>query len=196
MKSVCVFCASSIGTDPAFIDTTRLLGEAIATRGLCLVYGGGRVGLMGVLADTVLAADGDVIGVIPRSLQEREIAHSGLTELHVTESMHARKALMEQLADGFVALPGGFGTLDEFCEIVTWAQLGYHTKPIGLVDVNGYFATLLAFVDHAVEAGFIRPDHRQMLLEAETPGDLLDAMAVWRPTVPPKWTRAPTPATD
>ncbi|HEV2128427.1 MAG TPA: TIGR00730 family Rossman fold protein [Thermomicrobiales bacterium] len=196
MKSVCVFCASSVGTNPAFIDTTRMLGEAVAARGLRLVYGGGRVGLMGVLADTVLAAGGDVTGVIPRSLEDREIAHHGLTELHVTESMHARKALMEQLADGFVALPGGFGTLDEFCEIVTWAQLGYHTKPIGLVDVNGYFSALRTFFDRAVEAGFVRPDHRQMLLEAETPDALLNAMAAWRPTGPPKWTRTTTPATD
>lgn len=192
MRSVCVFCASGVGTDPAFVGTTRELGEAIVERGLRLVFGGGRVGLMGVLADTVLAAGGEAFGVIPRSLQDKEIAHTGLTELHVTESMHARKALMEELADGFVALPGGFGTLDELCEIVTWAQLGIHAKPIGLMDVNGYFAALRTFIDHAVESGFVSPEHRQLLLEAETPGALLDTMAAWRPTAPPKWTGTPS----
>lgn len=190
MKSVCIFCASSVGNDPAYIETASHLATTIAQRGIRLVYGGGRVGLMGVIADAALAAGGDVIGVMPASLKEREIAHTGLTELHVTGSMHERKALMEQLSDGFIALPGGFGTLDEFCEIVTWSQLGYHTKPIGMVDANDYFGKLRAFFDHTVEAGFVRQEHRQVILEAGTPAELLDRMMDWRPTAVVKWTDA------
>lgn len=188
MKSVCVFCASSVGNDPAFAVVASKLATAIAQRGLTLVYGGGHVGLMGVIADAALAAGGEVVGVIPASLKSKEIAHGGLTELHVTGSMHQRKALMERLSDGFIALPGGFGTLDEFCEIVTWAQLGYHAKPIGMVDINGYFGALRGFFDHAVAAGFIRAEHRNLILEAESPAALLDAMAIWQPTTAVKWT--------
>ena len=192
MRSACVFCGSGVGNDPAYIETAHATGEAIATRGLRLVYGGGRVGLMGVLADAVLASGGEAVGVIPRALEDREIAHTGLTELHITASMHARKALMEELADGFVALPGGFGTLDELFEIVTWAQLGYHAKPIGLVDSQSFFASLRAFFERMVSAGFVQPGHRQLILEAASPGELLDTMATWRPTVPPKWTETAT----
>lgn len=188
MISVCVFCASNVGNDPAYIDVATRLASAIAERGIRLVYGGGHVGLMGVIADTVLAAGGEVIGVMPRSLVEKEIAHTGLTELHITESMHERKAEMERLSEGFIALPGGFGTLDEFCEIVTWAQLGYHAKPIGMLDTNGYFDALRTFFDHTVEAGFVRPEHRSLIIDAESPGELLDAMASWKPTYATKWT--------
>ncbi|HYH12973.1 MAG TPA: TIGR00730 family Rossman fold protein [Thermomicrobiales bacterium] len=188
MKSVCVFCASNVGNDPAFIDVTKRLGAAIAERGIRLVYGGGHVGLMGVIADTVLAGGGEVVGVMPRSLVEREIAHTGLTELHISDSMHDRKATMERLSEGFIALPGGFGTLDEFCEIVTWAQLGYHAKPIGMLDANGYFDALRSFFDHTVDAGFVRPAHRSLILDAGTPEELLDLMATWQPTYAVKWT--------
>lgn len=188
MKSVCVFCGSSVGNHPAYIEVATDLATAIAERGIRLVYGGGRVGLMGIIADAVLAAGGEVIGVIPRSLQQKEIAHRGLTELRVTGSMHERKALMEQLSEGFIALPGGFGTLDEFCEIVTWSQLGYHAKPIGMLDANGYFDTLRAFFDHSVSQGFVRDEHRHIILEADTPAALLDEMAAWQPTVAVKWT--------
>jgi uncharacterized protein (TIGR00730 family) len=188
VRSVCVFCGSSVGNDPVYIEVATALGRAIATRELRLVYGGGRVGLMGVVADAALAAGGEVIGVIPQALVDREIAHEGLAALHVTSSMAERKAEMERLADGFVTLPGGFGTLDELAEMVTWALLGYHRKPIGLLDPNGYFAPLRAFVDGMVTAGFLAPGHRSLLLEGSAPGDLLDAMLAWHPTAPAKWT--------
>lgn len=191
MRSVCVFCASNVGSDPVYSDVARDLASAIAARGIRLVYGGGHVGLMGVIADTALAAGGEVIGVMPRSLVEKEIAHTGLTELHITESMHERKATMERLSEGFIALPGGFGTLDEFCEIVTWAQLGYHGKPIGMLDANGYFDALRAFFDHTVEAGFVRPEHRNLILDSPSPEALLDTMETWQPTYAAKWTDAP-----
>jgi len=188
MKSVCVFCGSSVGNDPAFGNVASNLGTAIAERGIRLVYGGGQVGLMGVIADAALAAGGEVIGVMPRSLRDREIAHTGLSDLHITESMHERKALMEHLSEGFIALPGGFGTLDEFCEIVTWSMLGYHARPIGMLDTNGYFDALRTFIDHAVDTGFVREEHRKLILEAATPALLLDTMTTWRPTVVVKWT--------
>lgn len=142
---------------------------------------------MGVIADAALAAGGEVIGVIPRSLQEKEIAHTGLTALHVTGSMHERKATMERLSEGFIALPGGFGTLDEFCEIVTWAQLGYHAKPIGMFDTNGYFDQLRAFFDHTARSGFVRNEHRQLIIEADSSEELLDRMVAWQPTNVAKW---------
>ena len=188
MKSVCVFCGSSVGNHPAYIEVAADLATTIAERGIRLIYGGGRVGLMGIIADAALEAGGEVVGVIPQSLERKEIAHGGLTELHVTGSMHERKALMEHLSEGFIALPGGFGTLDEFCEIVTWSQLGYHAKPIGMLDANGYFDTLRAFFDHSVGEGFVRDEHRQLILEADTPAALLDEMAAWQPTVAVKWT--------
>lgn len=192
MKSVCVFCGSSVGSDPAFSRLASTLGSAIAERGIRLIYGGGRVGLMGVLADAALAAGGEVIGVMPQSLRDREIAHTGLSDLHITASMHERKAQMEQMSEGFIALPGGFGTLDEFCEIVTWSMLGYHGRPVGMLDANGYFNALRAFFDHAVEIGFVNEEHRHLILEADTPDLLLDAMASWRPSTDIKWAAAPT----
>lgn len=187
--SVCVFCGSSAGADSAYRSAAERLGAFLAGRGHCLVYGGGRVGLMGALASAALTAGGRVIGVIPEALVAREIAHTGLTELHVTTGMHARKARMLELADAFVAMPGGFGTLDELFEVLTWAQLGIHAKPIGLLNLAGYFDPLIRFMDHAVDLGFVRAEHRALLPVAEDPALLLELMS--RQTSPvPKWTDA------
>ena len=164
-----------------------MLGEAIARRGLGVVYGAGAVGLMGVVADAALAAGGSVVGVIPRALDAREIAHRGLTELIVVETMHERKALMAQRSDAFVALPGGVGTLEELIEALTWTQLGIHQKPVGLLDVSGYWEPLEALIDHAVEQRFVRPEHRGDLLNDTDPEALLDALAAWRPERLDKW---------
>jgi uncharacterized protein (TIGR00730 family) len=188
MKSVAVFCGSNVGTNGHYREQAESLGAEMAQRGMALVYGGGKVGLMGAIADAVLAGGGEVIGVMPQALMDKEIGHRGISELIVTTSMHERKAVMEARAEGFIALPGGFGTLDEFCEILTWAQLGYHAKPCGLLDTDGFFAQLLAFFDSAVERGFIQPAHRQMLIEAVDPADLLDRMTAFTPTIVPKWT--------
>ncbi len=163
------------------------MGEEIARRGLTLVYGGGHVGLMGIVADAALAAGGEVVGIIPQALVDRELAHPGLTQLHIVGSMHERKAMMEELSDGFVALPGGFGTLEEFCEIVTWAQLGIHGKPCGLLDAGGYYDTLIRFLDETVEQGFVNPAHRQMILVESDSGRMLDAMACYDPPQVIKW---------
>ncbi len=182
-----MFCGSSSGSDPAFATVTREFGRLLAREGLGLVYGGARVGLMGAVADAVLAGGGEVIGVLPRALQERELAHPGLSQLHVVGSMHERKQLMADLADAFVALPGGFGTLDEFCEILTWAQLGIHTKPCGLFNVNGYYDGFLAQVDAAVQGGLTRPEHRDLILVATDPADLLTRMRGYRSVLTPKW---------
>lgn len=188
MRSVCVFCGSRPGADPAFAAAARALGGEIARRGLGLVYGGGRVGLMGEVATAASAAGGAVVGVIPEALSGKEIAYTEATELIVVETMHARKALMADRADAFVALPGGFGTLDELFEILTWGQLGIHRKPVGLLDVNGFFRPLLGFLDHAVGAGLLKPAHRELLLVAETVPELLDRLAGHRPPDPgPKW---------
>ena len=165
----------------------RRVGTTLARRGLRLVYGGGRVGLMGIVADAALAAGGEVIGVIPRALAEREIAHAGLTTLHVVASMHERKALMAELADGFLALPGGYGTLEEFCEVLTWAQLGIHAKPCALLDVDRFYAPLVAMFDGAVAEGFVRPDHRALVLAGDDPDELLTAMTRYTPTHAVKW---------
>jgi uncharacterized protein (TIGR00730 family) len=187
VKSVCVFTGSSAGVRPAYRDAAADLGRTLAGRDLALVYGGARVGLMGVVADAALAAGGRVIGVIPEALVGKEIAHTGLTELRVVASMHARKALMNDLADAFVALPGGWGTLEEFFEVLTWAQLGLHRKPCGLLNVDGYFDGLLAFADHATAEGFVRREHRAMLTVADTAAALLDRLADERPPVVEKW---------
>jgi hypothetical protein len=183
VKRVCVFCGSSPGRQAAYADTARGLGVELVRRGLGLVYGGGSVGLMGVVADAVLAAGGEAIGVLPRGLARKEFAHSGLTELHLVGSMHERKALMASLSDGFVALPGGLGTLEEVFEVLTWSQLGIHRKPIGLVDVQGYWSGLLTLLRHAVEEGFIRPEYAGLLLVDSTPTALLDRFLSWRPPV-------------
>ena len=174
MKRVCVFCGSSLGTHPAFETLAKQLGAILAKRRLALVYGGGKVGLMGMLANAVLAGGGEVIGVIPKALARKEVAHRDLADLRVVGSMHERKALMADLSDAFIALPGGMGTLEEFCEIVTWAQLGLHRKPCGLVDQNDYFRQLIAFLDDAVAAGFVRPEHRALVLVDKDPERLLD----------------------
>ncbi len=194
MTSVCVFCGSATGADPAFAAAAQETGAELARRGLALVYGGGRVGLMGAVATAALGAGGTVVGVIPRALSAKEIAFEEATELVVVESMHARKALMADRADAFVALPGGFGTLDELFEILTWAQLRIHGKPVGLLNVAGFFTPLLAWLDHVVAAGLLKPKHRDLLIVADTVPDLLDRLAAFTP--PPdvrKWDDAPPP---
>jgi len=184
---VCVFCGSSPGGHPDYLAGARALGSALARRDMALVYGGASVGLMGAVADAALAAGGEVHGVIPGALEAKELAHRGLTRLEVVGSMHERKARMADLADAFVALPGGMGTLEELAEILTWAQLGLHRKAVGVLDVRGYWRPLLAFLDHAVAERFLRPEHRALLLAAQAPDDLLDALAAFRPTAREKW---------
>jgi uncharacterized protein (TIGR00730 family) len=187
VRRICVYCGSSPGASPAYAAAAAEVGRELAGRGIGLVYGGGNVGLMGTVADAALAAGGEAIGVIPEALVAREVAHSGLTELHVVESMHERKALMADLADAFVALPGGLGTLEELFEILTWAQLGLHRKPSGLVNVAGYYDGLVAFLAHAVAERLLRPEHAELLLVDERPAPLLDRLATTRPPVLPKW---------
>jgi uncharacterized protein (TIGR00730 family) len=181
VKRVCVFCGSALGRRAVYADAARAMATALLDRGLGLVYGGGSVGLMGTLADAVLAGGGEVIGVLPKGLARKELAHNGLTELHVVPSMHERKALMASLADGFVALPGGLGTLEEVLEILTWSQLGIHQKPVGLVDVEGYWTGLLGLLHHAVQEGFVRPEYATLVLVEPGPAALLDRFAAWRP---------------
>ncbi len=181
MKRLCVFCGSSEGARPAYAGATRALGDELVSRGLGLVYGGGSVGLMGVLADTVLARGGEVIGVIPGPLATRELAHAGLSEMRVVGSMHERKATMARLADGFVALPGGLGTFEETLEMLTWSQLGIHAKPVGALNVEGYWDGLRAMLAHAVAERFVRPEFAALLLFEPAPGTLLDRLAAWRP---------------
>ena len=187
MARIGVFCGSSVGDRPAYRQAAEELAGALARRGLGLVYGGARVGLMGVLADAMLQHRGEVIGVIPKALLDLEIAHAGLADLRVVGSMHERKAIMVELADGFIAMPGGYGTLEEFCEVLTWAQLGLHRKPCGLLDVDSYFDPLLAQFDGAVSAGFLRPENRALLLTANDPDALLDLFASYKPISVPKW---------
>ena len=183
-----MFCASSVGGDAVYAAAVRGLAAALVQRGIGIVYGGGSVGLMGVLADTALAAGGEVIGVIPRPLARREIAHAGLSEIHVVDSMHARKAKMASLVDGFVALPGGLGTFEETLEILTWSQLGIHRKPVGILNVAGYYDGLLQMLTHAVREGFVRREYFELLLFAETAGDVLDAISAWTPPpLPGPW---------
>lgn len=187
MKRVCVFCGSSPGARPSYRAAAEALGAAVAKRGLGLVYGGAHVGLMGVVADAALAHGGEVIGVLPRALEAKELAHRSLTTLYVVESMHERKALMAELSDCFVALPGGIGTLEETFEAWTWTQLGLHEKPCALLDVEGYYAALQEFLDRAVADRFVRPEHRSMLLVESDPERLLDALAGWRAPIVEKW---------
>ena len=187
LRSICVFCGASPGANPVYAEAAAALGRELAQRGMTLVYGGGEVGLMGVVADAALAAGGEVIGVIPQSLQDSEIGHRGLTRLEVVEGMHARKARMAELADAFIALPGGLGTLEELFEVWTWGQLGYHGKPLGLLEVNGFYAKLIGFLDHLVDERFVRSQHRGMLQVRETPQDLLEALAAWEPDLVPRW---------
>ena len=174
----CVFCGSNRGTSPIHAETVAELARCLAGSGIGIVYGGGNVGLMGVLADAALAEGGEVIGVIPRMLVVREIAHQSLSELRIVGSMHERKALMADLSDGFIAAPGGYGTLDEFCEILTWTQLGLQQKPVGILNVDGYFDHLLALFDHAVAERFVKPIHRDMIVTDDTPASLIARMRV------------------
>lgn len=187
MQRVCVFCGSSPGARPEYEAAARALGEALVARGLGLVYGGGNVGLMGVIADSVMEQGGEVIGVIPESLKRKEVAHARLTELRVVDSMHERKAIMSELADGFIAMPGGLGTFEEFLEIVTWAQLGIHRKPCGLLNVCGYYDGLLAFLRHAVAERFLRPQHAGLVLASESIEDLLAQMETFKSPIVEKW---------
>jgi len=183
VRSICVFCGSRPGTDPAFADAAAALGTAIARRGLRLVYGGARVGLMGRLANAALAAGGDVVGVIPNGLVSKEIAHDALGELYLTETMHERKDRMIVLADAFISLPGGFGTYDELFEVITLAQIGFHDKPSGLLNVNGYFDPLVRLLDHTIAQGFAAPQHAGLYVVEDEPESMLDALLRWRPPV-------------
>ena len=181
IRAICVFCGASSGRDPRYGAAAAATGEALARRGIRLVYGGGRLGLMGAVADAALAAGGEVVGVIPRGLVEREVAHRGLTEQRVVETLHERKALMAELSDAFIALPGGLGTLEELAEVVSWGQLELHAKPIGLLDVAGYFGPLETFLDHAVAEGFVAERHRRLLLRDDDLDRLLATFEAWRP---------------
>jgi uncharacterized protein (TIGR00730 family) len=188
VRRVCVFCGSSPGANPAYAEATAELGRLLVEDGIGVVYGGGTVGLMGVLADSVLDAGGEAIGVIPQALVDREIGHNGLSELRVVGSMHERKALMAELADAFVALPGGLGTLEELFEVYTWAQLGLHRKPCGLLDVEDYYAGIVQFLGHAVRERFVRDEHRAMLMVERDPRRLIDRLREFEPeTAQPKW---------
>jgi uncharacterized protein (TIGR00730 family) len=187
MRSVCVFCGSSAGSSNAYAEAARAVGRILAERGLRLVYGGAMVGLMGAVADSALAAGGEVIGVIPVALVELEIAHAGLSEIHHVKSMHERKAMMADLADAFLALPGGVGTLEELFEVWTWAQLGHHHKPVGMLNVARYFDPLLSFVDQQCREGFMRHEHREMLVVESDPGQILARFESYQAPVVTKW---------
>jgi uncharacterized protein (TIGR00730 family) len=187
MKRICVFCGSSPGSRPEYRRSAQEMAAELVRRNIGLVYGGSNVGLMGELADAVLRTGGKVEGVIPENLRALEVGHEGLTKLHVVRSMHERKALMADLSDAFVALPGGFGTLEEFCEVVTWTQLGLHAKPCGILNVLGYYSPLLRMFDHAVEERFLKPENRALVLLGDSPAELLEALEEWRPIHAEKW---------
>ena len=187
MKRICVFAGSNRGAHEDYAQAAERLARELVTRGYAVVYGGGKVGMMGVLADATLAAGGKVIGVIPKALLEKEVAHGGLTELRVVASMHERKALMAELSEGFIALPGGLGTLEEFFEVLTWAQLGLHQKPCGLLNVSGYYDRLLEFLDLTVEERFVKSQHRALVITSTSPTDLLEQLATHRPPQVEKW---------
>ena len=180
MKRLAVYCGSALPTDPVYVEAAREVGRTLAGRGVGVVYGGGRLGLMGAVADAALEAGGEVIGVIPEALVRAEVAHQGCTELHVVQTMHQRKALFTDLSDGFITLPGGVGTMDELWEAISWAQLGYHAKPVGLLNVAGFYDQLIAFNQHMIATGFIRPQHASILSHAETIEALLDKMAAYK----------------
>jgi uncharacterized protein (TIGR00730 family) len=187
IRRLCVYAGSNPGAHPDYAAAAERLATLLAERGIGLVYGGGDVGLMGVLGDSVLAAGGEAIGVIPQALMDREIGHRGLTELRVVGSMHERKALMAELSDGFVAIPGGIGTLEELIEVYTWSQLGLHGKPMGVLDVRGYYEPLAAMLDAAVREGFLRPAHRAALVFSGDPVELLERFEGWSPPTATKW---------
>ena len=188
-KRICVFCGSASGADPIYLAAARAMGAGLARRGVGLVYGGASIGLMTAAADAALQAGGEAIGVIPKMLLDKEVAHHGLTALHVVDSMHERKALMASLSDAFVALPGGIGTFEELFEVWTWAQLGAHDKPCGLLNTGGFYDTLLEFLDGVVEAGFLKTDHRALLRVAADPDDLIDSLAHAPHRTGPAWVR-------
>jgi uncharacterized protein (TIGR00730 family) len=190
VRSVCVFCGSNVGARPIYVEAAREVGRAIAERGLSIVYGGAAVGLMGAVADSALEAGGKVIGIIPAALVEREIGHPGLTEMHQVASMHERKAKMADGSDAFLALPGGAGTLEEVFETWTWAQLGHHRKPVGILNVDGFFDSLLEFLDHQCRERFMRPEHRDMLIVEDSVQRLLDRFSRYSPPLVEKWIRA------
>jgi uncharacterized protein (TIGR00730 family) len=192
VRRICVFCGASPGRGPAYLELAASVGAGLAVRGIGVVYGGGRVGLMGAVADAALAAGGEVIGVIPRRLVDRELAHPGLTELHVVGSLHERKAKMAELADGFIALPGGLGTLEELAEVASWAQLELHDKPIGLLSSGGYWGPFLGWLDRAVAEGFIAPHHRRLIAIDADLDALLARFAAWMPP-PDRWGTPPPP---
>lgn len=187
MKRICVFCGSSSGSRSQYRAAAEELGAELVRRNIGLVYGGGNVGLMGAIADAVLKAGGEAQGVIPEHLMAREVGHNELTTLHVVRSMHERKALRADLSDAFIALPGGFGTLEEFCEIVTWSQLGLHAKPCGILNVYGYYSPLLAMFNHAVQERLLKPENRALVLARDSVGQLLQALEEWRPVRVEKW---------
>lgn len=187
MKSVCVFCGSNPGNDPVYAAGATAMGVEIARRGLRLVYGGGAVGLMGIVANAALGAGGEVHGVIPRALREKEVGHNGLTELDVVDTMHTRKARMAELSDGFIAMPGGIGTFEELFEIWTWGQLGIHTKPLGFLNIAGFYDPLASFLDGTVDAGFLKQSHRAMAMTDTEPATLLDRMEQYVPSATYKW---------
>ena len=187
MKRLCVFCGSSRGNSPAFTAAAQALGETLAARNIELIFGGSHVGLMGVVADAVLANGGKVVGVLPRFMADKELAHPRLTKLHVVETMHERKQLMVELAEGFIALPGGFGTLEEIFEAITWGQLHLHAYPCGLLNVDAYFDSLLTFLRGTVAGGFVRPGHLDRLVVAKTPTELLNGFARFQPETSEKW---------
>lgn len=182
-SSLCIYCGSSLGARPDYADLARRTGTVLATSGVRVIYGGGHAGLMGVLADAALAAGGEVIGVIPESLVARELGHTGITHLHVVQSMHERKSLMSELAEGFIALPGGWGTLEEITEMITWSQLGFHRKPIGLLNVAGYFDSLLSFIEHMSTERFVRPEQRELVAVDNDPAHLVARLAEVRDRV-------------
>jgi uncharacterized protein (TIGR00730 family) len=187
LSSICVFCGSNAGADPAYLEAAEAVGRGLAQRGIRVVYGGGKVGMMGAVADAARGAGGEVIGVIPQAIFDLEIGHTGLDDLRVVGSMHERKALMAELSDAFIALPGGIGTLEELFEVYTWAQLGIHAKPLGLMDVVGYYQPLVAFLDHSVQARFLRPETRTLLAVSDDFDELLTAFETWEPVALHKW---------
>jgi len=187
LPSICIFCGSSAGTQPVYEQAAQSIGQTLAQRGIDLIYGGGKVGLMGIVADACLREGGRVVGVMPKALVAKEIAHRGLTELHVVASMHERKALMADLAGAFIALPGGFGTWEEFCEVLTWSQLGLHRKACAVLNVNGYYDPLLAMADRAVAEGFVRQENREILLADTDPVRLLDRLSNYVVPIVDKW---------
>ena len=187
LSSICVFCGSNAGANPAYLAAAEAVGRGLAQRGVRVVYGGATVGMMGTLADAVRGTGGEVIGVIPQAIFDREIGHTGLDDLRVVGSMHERKALMAELSDAFIALPGGIGTLEELFEVYTWAQLGIHAKPLGLLDVAGYYQPLVAFLDHAVQERFLRPEMRTLLAVSDELDDLLAELEASEPVTLQKW---------